>query len=78
MKHLHVPLGDELHQALMTEAQRSGESATSIARHAIELALRARRQEARRHAIAAYATAHAGTKHDLDPELEDAALEGWS
>lgn len=74
MKHLHIPLSEHLHNDLMAEARQSGESATSIARHAIEHALQARRRKNRQNEIAAYAAAHAGSELDLDPDLEAATL----
>ena len=46
-----------------------------MAREAIGLLLRARRKAARHHAIAAYAAKFAGTELDLDPALEQAAVE---
>ncbi|MGI8748880.1 MAG: hypothetical protein ACR2J4_11115 [Deinococcus sp.] len=75
MKHLHVPLPDTLHAALMDVAKANGESATTLARQAIEDALWRRRQESLRTDLAAYASAVAGTADDLDPELEAAGLD---
>lgn len=49
--------------------------ATTAAREAIAVWLRARRKMARRKAIAEYAEAMAGTRFDLDPELEATAVE---
>lgn len=78
MKHVHVPLTDELHGALMNEAQTSGESAASIARQAILDALRTRRKRAQEEALRAYALQVAGTEEDLDPEWAETALESLS
>ena len=75
MKHLHIPLSEDLHEALMAEARQSGKSATTIARHAIEHTLKVRRREARQDELAAYAASHAGSDLDLDPDLEAATLE---
>lgn len=77
MKHLHVPLPESLHAALMNVAKASGESATTLARQAIEDALWKHKQELVRAELAAYAAAVAGTPDDLDPELEAAGLEVW-
>ena len=77
MKHLHIPLPEELHATLMQVAKASGESATSLARQAIEDALWERRQAAIRGELAAYAAAVAGTSDDFDPEMEAAGLEVW-
>jgi hypothetical protein len=75
MKNFHLPLPDQVYDQLKTEAQRSRIPATSMARHAIQTWLAARRKAARKQAIAAYAAEMAGTKLDLDPELEAASLE---
>lgn len=75
MKHIHVPLDETLHAALLAEARDSGESATSIARQAIAQTLRQRRKAARDKALRAYARQVAGTDHDLDPQWEETGLE---
>ena len=77
MKNLHVPLPESLHAALMNVAKSSGESATALARQAIEEALWKRQQELLRVELTTYATAVAGTPDDLDPALEEAGLEVW-
>ena len=51
--------------------------ATAIARYAIESWLRHQRRAAVREAIAAYAADVAGSREDLDPDLEAASLEAW-
>ena len=75
VKNLHVPLPNDLKDELRTEAERSGRPATEIARDAIRLFLRQCRRQALREEIAAYARSVAGTAADLDPALEDSALE---
>ncbi len=77
MKNLHVPLSDELHAALMQTAKANGESATSLARQAIEEVLWQREQAKIRAEMRAYALAVAGTSEDLDPEWEALGLEVW-
>ena len=74
-KNLHVPLPHDLNDELRSEAERSGRPATEIARDAIRLFLRQRRRQALHEEIAAYARGVAGTAADLDPALEDSALE---
>lgn len=74
-KNLHVPLPDDLNRELREEAERSGRPATQIARDAIRQFLRRRRREALHEEIAAYARRAAGTAADLDPELEESALD---
>jgi hypothetical protein len=75
MKNFHLPLPDQVYDQLKTEAQRSRIPATSMARHAIQTWLAARRKAARKQAIAAYAAEMAGTEFDLDPQLEAASLD---
>lgn len=72
---LHVPLPEELHEKLRAEAKKSGQPATEIAREGIRLLLELRRREAIRSEIAAYAQAMAGSRSDLDAELEAASIE---
>jgi predicted DNA-binding protein len=74
-RNFHVPLPEEVHAALRGEAERTGRPATVLAREAIEWFLRRRRRIALHEAIAAYASARAGTHEDLDPTLERAAAE---
>jgi len=75
MKSLHLPLPDQVYNELKTEAQRSQIPATSMARHAIQAWLAARKKAARKQDIAAYATENAGTELDLDRGLEIATIE---
>jgi hypothetical protein len=75
MKNFHLPLPDQVYHQLKAEAERSRMPATSMARHAIQSWLAARKKTARREAIAAYAAEMAGTEFDLDPELEAASAQ---
>ncbi|KEF33951.1 MULTISPECIES: hypothetical protein [Deinococcus] len=75
MKNMHVPLPDHVHQALMAHAKAMGESATSLARGAIEQLVRELEHERIRAEMRAFAEEYAGTAWDLDPELEEAGLE---
>jgi plasmid stability protein len=77
VKNFHLPLPEDVHAALRQEAAALGKPATAVAREAIEEWLRERRRAAVGEAIAAYASAHAGTLADLDPDLERASLEPW-
>lgn len=74
-KNFHLPLPEDVYKALREEAAAVKRPATVVAREAIEVWLRERRKAALREAIAAYAVEHAGTVADLDPALEQAALE---
>jgi hypothetical protein len=75
MKNLHLPLPDQVYEDLKSEAERSRMPATSMARHAIQAWLAARKKSARRQAIAAYAVEMAGTEFDLDRALERAKVD---
>lgn len=73
MKNFHLPLPEDLYGDLRAEAERSGVTATTLARQALEEWLRQKRRSHLRRAIETYATEVAGTPDDLDEELESAA-----
>jgi len=75
LRNFHLPLPDDVYQALRDEAAAVKQPATVIARRAIETWLHERKRAAVREAIAAYAAEHAGTSADLDTELEAAGLQ---
>ncbi len=75
LRNFHLPLPDDVYQALRDEAAAVKQPATVIARQAIERWLRERKRATVREAIAAYAAEHAGTSADLDAELEAAGLQ---
>jgi hypothetical protein len=75
LRNFHLPLPSDTYQSLKDEAAREGRPATSVAREAIEGWLRERRKLVVREEIAAYAAEMAGTREDLDPELERAAVQ---
>jgi len=75
MKNFHLPLPDDTYKQLRTEAERARLPATLLAREAIDAWLRHQKRRARHEAIVAYASKVAGTKMDLDPDLESAAVE---
>ena len=77
MKTVHLPLPEEVHTMLVRHAKSSGESATALARAAVEKLVWELEREAIRAQVAAYAAELAGTDQDLDPELEEAGLEVW-
>ena len=75
MKHIHLPLSEAVHAALVEEAQRRGQPATSLAREAVErLIAEAERQKIEAE-LEAYIRAEAGGPHDLDEALEAAGVE---
>jgi hypothetical protein len=60
---------------LRAEAERTGVPSTTLAREAVDWWLRQQFRKARHDAIAAYAAEMAGTRLDLDADLESAAIE---
>ena len=72
---MHVPLSADIHTRLKAEAKRSGQPATVLVREAIETWLVEREKAALHQAITRYAEAAAGTSVDLDPDMENAAVE---
>jgi hypothetical protein len=74
-RHLNLPLSEALHQRLREEVERTGCPATRIVREAIERYLEDARRGAVHEAIASYAATAKGSTDDLDPALEQAAVE---
>ncbi len=74
-RHVNLPLEEDLYLRLRAEAERTGRPATRIVREAIERFLEERRRTTIHEAIASYAAAVAGSRDDLDPDLEAAAAE---
>jgi hypothetical protein len=75
VKNFHLPLPEATYDELRAEAERAQIPATTIARQAISDWLRAKKKAARRKAVMEYAAEMAGTRFDLDPGLESAAIE---
>ena len=75
MKNFHLPLPEQTYIGLKAEAERTGVPATTLAREAVDGWLRQQGRKTRHDAIAAYAMEMAGTRFDLDTELESAAIE---
>ena len=78
VRNFHLPLPEPTYRRLRDAAERANQPATVVARYAIETWLREQRKAALHEAIAAYAAKMAGTRADLDPELEAASLELWA
>jgi hypothetical protein len=74
-RNFHLPLPEDLHRRLRAEAERQGLPATEVAREAIRSALRARQRERIDAEISRYARAVAGTRSDLDEDLEAASID---
>ena len=75
MKNFQLPLPERVYSGLRAEAERTGVSATVLAREAVEWWLRQRFREARHEAIMAYAAEVAGSHLDLDADLASAGVE---
>jgi hypothetical protein len=75
MKNFHLPLPEQTYAHLKAEAERTQVPATAIAREAVDWWLRQQSRKARQEEIAAYAAEMAGTRLDLDADLESAAVE---
>ena len=75
-RNFHVPLPDNVYEALREESSRLGRPATELARAAIESWLKERKRAVMFDAIAEYAAASSEKPRiDLDDELEAAATE---
>ena len=75
MRTFHLPLPDDLHEALRREAKADRRPATEVARDALAAWLQARQRERVAHEIHRFALEHAGSELDLDPEFEQARVE---
>jgi len=78
VRNFHLPLPEPTYRRLRDAAERTNQSATTLARHAIETWLRQHRRSMVREEIARYAAETASTREDLDEDLEAASLESWS
>lgn len=78
VRNFHLPLPEPTYRRLRDAARQAKQPATAVARYAIESWLRQQRKAMLHEAIAAYAAKMAGTRADLDPELEAASLELWT
>ena len=75
MRNFHAPLPESTYVKLKHESKRLGRPATEIARVAIESWLRKQERLALSAAISQYAGSRAGTRDDLDTDLEQAGLQ---
>jgi hypothetical protein len=75
MKNFHLPLPEQTYTQLRAEAERTQVPATILAREAIDLWLRQQLRAARYAAISTYAAEMAGSRFDLDSDLESAGIE---
>jgi predicted transcriptional regulator len=70
----HLPLSDELHDALREEAAAERRPATDVVRDALSRWIQAQRRQRLADEIQRFAVAEAGTALDLDAELEAASV----
>ena len=75
MKTFELSLPDKLHARIRQVARREAKPAQEIARKAIAAGLAMRERKERARAIGEYARRMAGTPHDLDRDLESAAVD---
>jgi plasmid stability protein len=75
LRNFHVPLPEGLYEELKAEAAAGGRSANALAREAIAHWLGMQRQARVHQEVLEYATAMAGTAHDLDIVFEAASLD---
>ena len=75
MKNFHLPLPEQTYMGLRAEAERTGVPATTLAREAVDWWLRQQVRKTRHDAIASYAAEMAGTRLDLDADLESAGID---
>ena len=75
MRTFHLPLSDDLHNALRLEATAAHRPATELVRDALAAWLEARRRQRIDEELERYARAEAGGPMDLDAELEAAGVE---
>jgi len=75
MRTFHLPLPDDLHDALRREAELARRPATEVAKEALVAWLETKRRQRLAEDIQRFATAAAGTETDLDQNLEVAGVE---
>lgn len=75
MKSRNVPLPEDLYAEIRAFAAASDVPAAELVRQAVDSWLRDHKRESRKSAIADYAREMAGTRFDLDSELEAASAQ---
>ena len=75
MKNFHLPLPEQTGRQLRTEAELTHVPATILAREAIDLWLGHELRAARHAAISTWAAEVAGSRLDLDTDLESVGIE---
>jgi len=75
MADVHVPLPDDLYEALREQSERENRPVSALANEAISAWLAARKRRDANAELQAYIERWAGTDVDRDPALEQAGLE---
>lgn len=75
IRNFHLPLPEALYDELRSAAKDADQPATRFAQQLMRTGLDEWRRTRRRQAIAAYAKQAAGSRDDLDPDLERAAID---
>lgn len=75
MRTFHLPLPDDLHEALQREGTAEHRPATEILREALVGWLEVRRRQRLAAEIERFALAEAGGVLDIDPDLERASID---
>ena len=74
IKNFHLPLPIALYSELRDAAKTNGQPATKLAQQLVKQGLELLRRAERRRQISNYASSVAGTRDDLDPDLEESGL----
>lgn len=74
-KNFHVPLPEAFYDELRSVAREAGQPATRFAQELMRAGLNEWHRARRREQIAAYARQVAGSREDLDSELERAGID---
>ena len=74
-RNVHIPLPKSTYLQLKKEAKHSKQPVTKVVRYAIEQWLEQRQAQVIEEELTEYVSTYAGTKQDLDPDLEKASIE---
>ena len=75
IKNFHVPLPLDMYDLLTSSAKEKKVPATKLVRNLIEVWLKQRRRKKNQDEFKNFARKYAGTKFDLDEDLEQVSLE---
>jgi predicted DNA-binding protein len=75
LKNCHIPLPNNLYSRLKKEAKQSKQPVTKLVRYAVESWLEQQQSLMIEEELTKYVNSCAGSKHDLDPDLEAASID---